>query len=135
MVEILCEGVTLTPVTHAVIRVAAEQSLKSHGQTGDLSVLVAGETRMREANKTYRGLDSVTDVLSFCVCEGDGYLGDILICLPRAKEQAKAYGHSLSRELAFLTVHGALHLLGYDHMEEEEEAKMRQKQREILEKL
>ncbi|MCL2695295.1 MAG: rRNA maturation RNase YbeY [Clostridiales bacterium] len=140
MIEILCEGVTLNPTAYPVIRNAAEQSLRCLGQAGDLTVLVAGETRITETNKTFRGQDSVTDVLSFPTREGegaaaDGYLGDILICLSRAKEQAKAYGHSLSRELAFLTVHGVLHLLGWDHMTEEDELAMRQKQREILEKL
>ena len=140
MIEIFCNGAALHPAAYAVIRAAAEQTLRHHEQEGDVSVLITGETQIQETNKTFRALDSVTDVLSFPTGEGedaaaDGYLGDIMICLPRAKEQAKAYGHSLSRELAFLTVHGALHLLGYDHMTAEDEGVMRKKQEEILERL
>jgi probable rRNA maturation factor len=81
----------------------------------------------------------VTDVLTFPAWEGDallcppdGYLGDIAICYERAVEQAEEYGHSLERELAFLAVHGALHLLEYDHMEPADEQRMMQKQEEIL---
>ena len=84
----------------------------------------------------------MTDVLTFPAWEGDailcppdGYLGDIAICFERAKEQAEEYGHSLERELAFLSVHGALHLLGYDHMQPEDEKKMFSKQDEILNEL
>ena len=65
----------------------------------------------------------------------DGYLGDIMICRSRAVEQAAEYGHSLSRELAFLAVHGTLHILGYDHMNEAEEQVMRGRQRTILERI
>ena len=81
----------------------------------------------------------MTDVLTFPAWEGeislsaDGYLGDIMICYDRATEQAKEYGHSLTRELSFLAVHGVLHLLGYDHMTEADERIMREKQTAILE--
>ncbi|MEN6563345.1 MAG: rRNA maturation RNase YbeY, partial [Christensenella sp.] len=87
----------------------------------------------------YRKIDRVTDVLTFPAWEGDailcppdGYLGDVAICYGRAVAQAKEYGHSLERELAFLAVHGALHLLGYDHMTQKDERVMLQKQTEIL---
>ena len=81
------------------------------------------------------------DVLSFPALEGElllappGYLGDIAICYARAVEQAKEYGHSLERELAFLAVHGALHLMGYDHMTPDEENEMVRRQEEILNKM
>ena len=84
------------------------------------------------------GADRV-DVLTFPAWEGetslsaDGYLGDVMICYERAKEQAEQYGHSLLRELSFLAVHGCLHLLGYDHMTEADERVMREKQTAILE--
>jgi probable rRNA maturation factor len=85
-------------------------------------------------------VDRVTDVLSFPTAEPgetppDGFFGDIVICPDRAMEQAREYGHSLTRELAFLTVHGALHLFGYDHMEKREETYMLERQRAILERM
>ncbi len=79
-------------------------------------------------NKEYRGIDRVTDVISFALEDKEDHikndiriLGDIYICIPKMEEQATIYGHSIKRELSFLTVHGLLHLLGYDHMNEEEE--------------
>ena len=89
-------------------------------------------------NKTYRGIDRVTDVISFALEDNKTIelevrlLGDIYICVERAREQAKEYGHSFLRELAFLSIHGLLHLLGYDHMEKEEEEIMFRRQEEIL---
>lgn len=111
---------------------------------GEVSVSIVTNERIRELNRCYRGIDRPTDVLSFALEEagddepeirGEGLprvLGDIIISLPKAKEQAEAYGHSLERELGFLAVHGFLHLLGYDHMEPEDEKKMFTRQREIL---
>ena len=94
---------------------------------------------MQEINKEYRGIDRPTDVISFALEDSEGVelenyriLGDIYISIDKVKEQAKEYGHSEKRELAFLTVHGFLHLLGYDHMEKEEEKIMFGKQEEIL---
>jgi probable rRNA maturation factor len=90
--------------------------------------LVTDAEEIQQLNASYRNIDRVTDVLTFPAWEGDailcppdGYLGDIAICYERAAEQAQEYGHSLERELAFLAVHGALHLLGYDHMKPEDE--------------
>ena len=87
-------------------------------------------------------MDRPTDVLSFPAAEGgefpaipDSFLGDIAISLPRAEAQAEEYGHSLLRELSFLAVHGTLHLLGYDHMTDEDRAEMFARQNEILEKM
>ena len=99
-------------------------------------VFVSEET-IQELNKQYRNIDKVTDVISFANCDdptSTDYhsLGEIFICVNRAKEQAKEYKHSLSRELAFLAVHGYLHLCGFDHMTMEDEEVMFKIQDDIL---
>lgn len=110
----------------------------------EVSVTIVTNEKIQEINRDYRGKDAPTDVISFALEEmGEGeveiigdvptVLGDIIISLQRAKEQAEEYGHTLSRELGFLSVHGFLHLLGYDHMTEEDEKIMFSRQREILE--
>ena len=98
------------------------------------------DENIHEYNREYRSVDRPTDVLSFPADEGDdllappdGFLGDIMISIPRAREQAKALGHSTEREILFLTVHGVLHLLGYDHMRPEDEQIMLPVQRSIVE--
>lgn len=102
------------------------------------NVIIVGNDEIRDINKNYRNKDSVTDVISFALEEVKDIeydfrlLGDIYISLDRTKEQAEEYGHSFLRELAFLSIHGFLHLLGYDHMEEKEEKIMIEKQKEIL---
>lgn len=106
------------------------------GARGDVSVLITDNEGIRELNRDFRNIDSATDVLSFPAGEEfeseTAMLGDIAISLPRAEEQAEEYGHSLERELAFLTTHGMLHLLGYDHMNAEDETEMRRLQTKIL---
>ena len=103
------------------------------------SVIFVGSDTIKEINKNYRKIDRVTDVITFrladyeeVMCGKINVLGDIYICLDRAKEQAIEYGHSYLRELSFLLVHGFLHLLGYDHMNEEDEKEMFGLQEEIL---
>ena len=103
------------------------------------SIIFIDDEQMHEMNKTYRGIDSTTDVLSFALEYNQTIelpireLGDIFISIPKMKEQAKEYGHSEKRELSFLVVHGLLHLLGYDHtISEEEEKKQFGLQDEIL---
>ncbi len=102
------------------------------------SITFVGEEEIKKLNKEYRNRDCVTDVISFAFEDASflhsklRVLGDIYICIPRMLEQAKSYGHSSKRELAFLTVHGLLHLLGYDHIKKEEEAIMFAKQELIL---
>lgn len=110
----------------------------------ELSLTFVDNEEIQRLNKEYRSLDRPTDVLSFALEEeqegelainGEGLplvLGDIIISVTKAEEQAKEYNHSLSRELGFLALHGFLHLLGYDHMEKEEETKMFSRQEEIL---
>ncbi len=123
----------------ALIRRAVDGALLREGAAGDVCVLVTDAEEIQRLNASYRGIDRVTDVLTFPACEGDailcppdGYLGDIAICFERAEAQARAYEHSLTRELAFLSVHGALHLLGYDHMEPDDEKRMFARQEAIL---
>jgi probable rRNA maturation factor len=105
----------------------------------EFSVIIVDNKRIHEINKEYRGIDRPTDVISFALEDNeeikfDNYrvLGDIYISIDKVREQAKEYGHSEKRELAFLTVHGFLHLLGYDHMEKEDEKVMFARQEEIL---
>lgn len=108
----------------------------------EVSVRIVDDSIMREMNRTYREVDRTTDVLSFPQWEPDEEfdfyegeripLGDIVISMPKAKEQAKQLGHSLERELGFLSVHGFLHLLGYDHQTLEDRQQMFSKQEEIL---
>jgi len=105
----------------------------------NFSVIFVSSDTIKEINKNYRKIDRVTDVITFrladyeeVMCGNINVLGDIYICLDKAKEQASEYGHSYLRELSFLLVHGFLHLLGYDHMNEEDEKKMFGLQEEIL---
>ncbi len=103
------------------------------------SITFVGEEEIKEMNRTYRGIDRVTDVISFAfedvsskISKKVRVLGDIFICIPKMIEQSNSYGHSEKRELSFLTVHGLLHLLGYDHMTKKEEEIMFTKQELIL---
>ena len=139
MIDIQTELESLPETAGALIRRAVETALSKSGATGDVCVLITDAEEIQRLNGSYRNIDRVTDVLTFPAWEGDvilcppdGYLGDIAICFERAEEQAQEYGHSLERELAFLSVHGALHILGYDHMTPEDEAIMMGKQDEIL---
>ena len=103
------------------------------------NIIIVDEEKIQELNKNYRGKDSVTDVISFALEDDDTFistdfriLGDIYICLKRAEDQSKEYGHSFLRELSFLSIHGLLHLLGYDHMNKEDEKVMFELQERIL---
>lgn len=102
--------------------------------------LVDGKT-IRELNKEYRGVDKVTDVLSFPLDFGSELdmpitpLGDVVINLEKIKEQAEEFGHSEMRELSYLTVHSLLHLLGFDHIADEDRKDMREKEKEIMKAL
>ena len=104
----------------------------------EFNIIFIDNPRIHEINLTYRGVDRPTDVISFALEDnktidlGVRLLGDIYISIDKAKEQATSFGHSLRREISFLAVHGLLHLLGYDHMTEEEEKVMFSKQEEVL---
>ena len=102
-------------------------------------VIIVDNDKIHEINKEYRNIDRETDVISFALednsnikIDGLRVLGDIYISIDKAKSQAEEYGHSLRRELCFLTTHGFLHLLGYDHMDKEDEKVMFKLQEEIL---
>lgn len=115
-------------------------------QNAEISVTIVDNEKIHELNKKYRSIDSETDVLSFPLGENGVYdinhdtdeaeLGDIVISLEKAEEQAKRYGHSLEREVGFLTVHSMLHLLGYDHEQGGiEMVRMREKEEKVLTEL
>ena len=98
-----------------------------------LSLILVNLNEIHKINYQYRNLDRPTDVISF-EDEEDGYLGDIFICIEKVYEQAEVYGHSKEREFAFLLCHGILHLLGYDHINDEDAKIMFAKQDELLNK-
>ncbi len=139
MIDVQTELDGLPDGATELMRRAVETALKENHAGGGVCVLVTDAEEIQRLNESYRGIDRVTDVLTFPAWEGDAilcppddYLGDIAICFERAEEQAEQYGHSLERELAFLAVHGALHLLGFDHMKPEDESKMMKAQDAIL---
>ncbi len=108
-------------------------------KNANFSIIFVDLKEIRKINNDYRGIDRETDVISFALEDKKAdfnldirLLGDIYICIPKMEEQAKSYGHSIKRELSFLTVHGLLHLLGYDHMNKETEKEMFQLQELIL---
>lgn len=113
--------------------------LEKLGKREEVSISFVDNGTIQTLNKQYRGMDQPTDVLSFpqdeLPAELPQILGDIVISLERAAEQAQEYGHSLEREVLFLAIHGLLHLLGYDHQTEQEEKQMRAREEEILVKL
>lgn len=116
-----------------------KKTLKHEGvKKAFFSIIFVDSEEIRKINREYRGIDKVTDVISFALEDAHDLvgnirvLGDIYICIPRMIEQSEAYGHSVKRELSFLTVHGLLHLLGYDHMKKSDEEVMFARQEKIL---
>ncbi len=112
---------------------------KTIGGKKTFNIIFVDKNEIQRINKEYRKIDKVTDVISFALIDDPevvqtNELGDIFICVERAKEQAKEYGHSEGREFAFLAVHGYLHLCGYDHQSPEEEKVMFEIQENILNK-
>lgn len=123
-----------------ILEHAAQAVLAYQSTDGDLTIVLTDDTQLCELNRSYLGIDAPTDVLSFPASETDPetarrYLGDILISIPRAEEQARAAGHALEAEVQLLTVHGTLHLLGYNHAKADEKARMWKVQAQILERL
>lgn len=133
-------------VTHAAATCGNLYGVKN----GEVSITLTDNEYIQKLNREYRNIDSPTDVLSFAFADSDEpeiipdeaventdyeMLGDIIISIEKAEEQAQEFGHSLKRELSFLTVHGMLHLLGYDHMDEEERQEMEEEQRYVMGKL
>ena len=142
--------VTMESSAHeALIQSAAEAALnyENYPQDAEIEAVIASMEEIHAINLEQRGIDRPTDVLSFPMEEapfeaepdpasGAVFLGSMVLCVEKAEQQAKEYGHSLEREIAFLTVHSVLHLLGYDHeLGEEEEREMFRRQEEILKEM
>ncbi len=110
----------------------------------ELGIILVDDNKIRELNTCYRGREETTDVLSFAFLEsanegpiveeatGEVLLGDVVISVETAQRQARQYGHSLEKEISFLTIHGILHILGYDDEEEEKQKRMCKKEKELL---
>lgn len=135
-----------------LVQLVADTALEHEGfdKKSEISVLFVDNEQIKEINNDFRQIDSATDVLSFPMLDfdgarvidgvGDSYLGtvvlgDIVLSLERAAAQAEEYGHSYKREVGFLVCHSMLHLLGYDHENEDERSVMRDKEETILEKI
>jgi probable rRNA maturation factor len=130
------------PTLASLLEAAARAALahQNHREC-ELTILVTDDDRMAALNRAHRGIPDSTDVLSFptgesvAIPDGPDYLGDIAISLPRASQQAAAGGHSVEQELQLLVVHGTLHLLGHDHGEPDDKARMWAAQSSILDSL
>lgn len=148
MIEIYYDGIDNLEeeklIDTVVKCVLAEEGIK---RNLNVYVTLTNNEIIREINAEHRNIDKATDVLSFPMFERneidslreeegqEDILGDIIVSIEKVREQALEYGHSFERELAYLVTHGMLHLLGYDHMIEEEKVVMRKREEEILEKL
>jgi probable rRNA maturation factor len=129
-----------TDLAAGILERAALAVLEHQSTDGDLTIVLTDDAQLHELNRDYLGVDAPTDVLSFPASETDPdtarrYLGDILISVPRAEEQARAAAHTPEAEVQLLAVHGTLHLLSYDHAEAGEKARMWKVQAEILARL
>jgi probable rRNA maturation factor len=133
--------IQLKKSTEDLITKVIETTLKMEGMELDyeISVSFVSDEEIRDLNKQYRNIDRETDVLSFPFDDefetGTRILGDIVLSVERAMDQAEDFGHTVERELAYLTAHSTLHLIGYDHMTDDEKAAMRQKEKEIMKAL
>lgn len=138
--------VTLTDDVMATIRSCLERTAELEQiDKGEVAITFVNDEKICRLNETYRKMNQPTDVLSFPMIEGTGefldehdavlLLGDIVISVSRAASQAEEYGHTFERELAFLAVHGFLHLLGYDHDTKDAENRMFKRQEEVLSSL
>ena len=135
------------PAAAATVLSVLQKAAEVYGlaDSDEVSVVFCDDAYIRQLNRDYRGQDKATDVLSFALDEGeepdvhDGpaqhLLGDIIISLDTAARQAEDYGHTLEREMAYLAIHGMLHLLGYDHMDEADQQEMRTEEEYVLTRL
>ena len=136
------ETLTVDENLLAEILRAADTVGKIYGvENSELSVTLTDDEHIHALNKKFRGIDRATDVLSFAFRESDepeildaqvDVLGDVIISLERAKVQAEEFGHSFLREVIFLEVHGLLHLLGYDHIDDDERREMEGEQKFVM---
>ena len=152
MYEIIYKEIEENKEYNEVIKKVLSQCFKEENLEKSklcITVILTTPERIREVNREYRKIDKATDVLSFPMFtmdeldemikkqqfENEDMLGDIIISIDKVKEQAIEYGHSFERELSYMVVHGFYHLMGYDHIEEEDKKKMRAKEEKILGKL
>ena len=146
VIDLQIEAAYSPLVSAAYLRAVVEATLRHEEvAAGEVTVVISGDELLHQLNREYRGIDAPTDVLSFAAQEegegetafvsapeAAGYLGDVVISFPTAQRQAEAAGQPTLAELGLLAVHGVLHLLGYDHADEEEEAEMWARQAAIL---
>ena len=151
MIEVNYNAISDLPNEEKLIKEVVSRVLEEEKVLPEVDVYITltNNEELHKINKEYRDVDRPTDVLSFPMYERDEIaglkndtddeiekiLGDIIVSIEKVREQAEEYGHSFERELAYLVTHGMLHLLGYDHMIEEEKAVMRKREEEILETL
>ena len=124
---------------------SAVLSIENFSDDAEINVTLVDSEEIRRLNNDFRGIDKSTDVLSFPLGEDGIYdenpengclmLGDVIISVEQALAQADEFGHGVEREIAYLTVHSVLHLIGYDHIDEDDDREMRSKQRAIMKKL
>ena len=137
------DGLPIDEELAAEIRRAVEKVGELYDAAdAEVSITLTDDAHIHALNREYRAVDRPTDVISFALNESEepeiaggpaiDVLGDIVLSVERAKAQAAEYGHSLRREIVFLTVHGMLHLLGYDHVEEAERQEMEKEQRHVM---
>lgn len=135
------EDIEITNDMLDIVKISIAEVLKEEelDENVQVSISFVGDEEIQRLNKDFRGVDSSTDVLSFPMDDEfqieETILGDVIINTKRVLEQAKEFGHSNTRELSYLTVHSILHLLGYDHMEDEDKEIMRSKEKSIMDSL
>ena len=149
MFEIIYQDIEENKEYEKTIKKVLEQCFKEEKLENSklyITITLTNSKNIRKINKEYRNIDKATDVLSFPMYEKEeleekiakqhyeheDVLGDIVISIEKVEEQAKEYGHSFERELSYMIVHGFYHLMGYDHIEEEDKKKMRPKEEKIL---
>ncbi len=142
MVTIQVKRNVKLPMDKTILLRAAQITIEATetNEKAGLSIVIGNDNLLHELNLKYRHIDTPTDVLSFPSGEvdpdtSDVYLGDVVISMPRAQEQASTEGHPLAEELQLLVVHGTLHLLGYDHAETKDKKRMQVTQDKILKQL
>ena len=149
--DVLFENNTNEEINYKLIEKVISEALRYEGvnDNTEVSVTIVDNEEIRKINNKFRNIDRATDVLSFPMFEKDeldekiksgdfpyeDVLGDVIISIEKVREQAEEYGHSFERELSYMLVHGFYHLMGYDHIEEEDKKIMRPKEEKILNEL
>lgn len=143
-IENMVEDLQLSDAIIKLLEETAVNTLKNQefGEDFEINISIVDADEIRSLNNEFRGIDRITDVLSFPQYDEEGgfvglededfMLGDVVLCYERALEQSIEYGHSLERELSYLTCHSILHLLGYDHIEEDDKKEMREIEKAIM---